>query len=159
MMRSWAYNRFGVLMGTSWPASCPHWHGLREVSWPMITLFHSQGDFYATAARPWSSQNSTSYTFGASISTTAPASPRCNNTSSAWTSSSNATVSKSLTSRFIALSFPLQHVTTRQAWDVFILSPRNIQEPLLQCLCISGCQAQYSFEHMRLMAPHPVRGV
>src|SRR5438132_7217318 len=49
MMRSWAYNRFGVLMGTSWPASCPHWHGLREVSWPMITLFHSQGDFYATA--------------------------------------------------------------------------------------------------------------
>src|SRR4030095_6852615 len=49
MMRSWAYNRFGVLMGTSWPASYPHWHGVREVSWPMITLFHSQGGFKATA--------------------------------------------------------------------------------------------------------------
>src|SRR5438105_6967403 len=49
MMRSSAYNRFGVLMGTSWPASCPRWYGLREDSWPMITLFPSQGDFYATA--------------------------------------------------------------------------------------------------------------
>src|SRR6266487_3014491 len=49
MMRSSAYNRFGVLMGTSWPASCPRWYGLREDSLPMITLFPSQGDFYATA--------------------------------------------------------------------------------------------------------------
>src|SRR6266436_5915059 len=52
MMRSSAYNRFGVLMGTSWPASCPRWYGLREDSLPMITLFPSQGDFYATATRP-----------------------------------------------------------------------------------------------------------
>src|SRR6266496_4315032 len=51
MMRSSAYNRFGVLMGTSWPASCPRWYGLREDSLPMITLFPSQGDFYATAQR------------------------------------------------------------------------------------------------------------
>src|SRR4051812_40504563 len=50
MMRSSAYNRFGVLMGTSWPASCPRWYGLREDSLPMITLLPSQGDFYATAA-------------------------------------------------------------------------------------------------------------
>src|SRR5713101_4875778 len=49
MMRSSAYNRLGVLMGTSWPASCPRWYGLREDSLPMITLFPSQGDFYATA--------------------------------------------------------------------------------------------------------------
>src|SRR5882724_4932919 len=48
-MRSSAYNRFGFLMGTSWPASCPRWYGLREDSLPMITLFPSQGDFYATA--------------------------------------------------------------------------------------------------------------
>src|SRR6266540_2509633 len=56
MMRSSAYNRFGVLMGTSWPASCPRWYGLREDSLPMITLFPSQGDFYATATEELSSQ-------------------------------------------------------------------------------------------------------
>src|SRR6267143_1751653 len=49
MMRSSAYNRFGVLMGASWPTSCPRWYGLREDSLPMITLFPSQGDFCATA--------------------------------------------------------------------------------------------------------------
>jgi hypothetical protein len=49
MMRSSAYNRFGGLLGTSWPASCPRWYGLREDALPMITLFPSQGDFYATA--------------------------------------------------------------------------------------------------------------
>src|SRR3989442_6321849 len=48
-MRSWAYNCFGVLMGTSWRASCPRWPSLRRNSWPMITLFPSQGDFCATA--------------------------------------------------------------------------------------------------------------
>src|SRR5262249_27599815 len=51
MMRSSAYNRFGVLMGTSWPTSCPRWFGVREDSSPMITLFLSQGDFCATASR------------------------------------------------------------------------------------------------------------
>src|SRR5215831_1778591 len=50
MMRSWAYNRLGVLMGTSWSVSCPHWHGLRDNSLPMITPFLSQGGFCATAA-------------------------------------------------------------------------------------------------------------
>src|SRR6266404_4799666 len=50
MMRSSAYNRFGVLMGASWPTSCPRWYGLREDSLPMITLFPSQGDFCATAS-------------------------------------------------------------------------------------------------------------
>src|SRR5262245_35763468 len=49
MMRSWAYNGFGVLMGTSWRASCPRWPSLRIDSLPMITLFPSQGDFCATA--------------------------------------------------------------------------------------------------------------
>src|SRR5215831_2367281 len=49
MMRSWAYNRLGVLMGTSWSVSCPHWHGLRDNSLPMITPFLSQGGFCATA--------------------------------------------------------------------------------------------------------------
>src|SRR5437016_12973629 len=49
MIRSWAYNRFGVLMGTSSRASCPRWPSLRGNSWPMITLFSSQGDFCATA--------------------------------------------------------------------------------------------------------------
>src|SRR5262245_19741426 len=48
-MRSWAYNGFGVLMGTSWQASGPRWPSLRTDSLPMITLFHSQGDFCATA--------------------------------------------------------------------------------------------------------------
>src|SRR6266481_3316894 len=51
MMRSSAYNRFGVLMGASWPTSCPRWYGLREDSLPMITLFPSQGDFCATAVK------------------------------------------------------------------------------------------------------------
>src|SRR5262245_61440798 len=50
-MRSWAYNGFGVLMGTSWQASGPRWPSLRTDSLPMITLFHSQGDFCATALR------------------------------------------------------------------------------------------------------------
>src|SRR5215471_10934392 len=49
-MRSWTYNCFGVLMGTSWRASGPRWPSLRADSLPMITLFHSQGDFYATAS-------------------------------------------------------------------------------------------------------------
>src|SRR6266446_5576998 len=53
MMSSSAYNRFGVLMGISWPASCPRWYGLREDSLPMITLFPSQGDFCATAEIPF----------------------------------------------------------------------------------------------------------
>src|SRR5439155_21656910 len=48
-MRSWAYNGFGVLMGTSWRASCPRWPSLRTGSLPMITLFNSQGDLCATA--------------------------------------------------------------------------------------------------------------
>src|SRR5947208_12123629 len=51
MIRSWAYNRFGVLMGTSSRASCPRWPSLRGNSWPMITLFSSQGDFCATARK------------------------------------------------------------------------------------------------------------
>src|SRR6266571_9560941 len=53
MIRSWAYNRFGVLMGTSSRASCPRWPSLRGNSWPMITLFSSQGDFCATASKPF----------------------------------------------------------------------------------------------------------
>src|SRR6266404_2815274 len=48
-MRSWEYNRFGVLMGASSLASCPRWPSLRGYSWPMITLFSLQGDFCATA--------------------------------------------------------------------------------------------------------------
>src|SRR6266571_7719444 len=52
MTRSWAYNRFGVLMGTSWRASGPRWPSLRGDIWPMITLFLSQGDFCATARNP-----------------------------------------------------------------------------------------------------------
>src|SRR4029450_12311771 len=48
-MRSWAYNCCGVLMGTSWRASCPRWLSLRGDSLPMITLLPSQGDFCATA--------------------------------------------------------------------------------------------------------------
>src|SRR5216684_2108602 len=50
-MRSWEYNRFGVLMGASSLASCPRWPSLRGYSWPMITLFSLQGDFCATARR------------------------------------------------------------------------------------------------------------
>src|SRR5712691_5457869 len=38
MMRSSEYNRFGVLMGTSWPASCPRSHRLQGDFSPMITL-------------------------------------------------------------------------------------------------------------------------
>src|SRR5215475_11316724 len=49
MRRCWAYNRFGVLMGASWQASCSRWLSLRGNSWPMITLFSSQGRFCATA--------------------------------------------------------------------------------------------------------------
>src|SRR5262249_492946 len=51
MMRSAAYNRFGVLMGTSSRASGPRWLSLRGDSLPMITLISSQGDFCATAHR------------------------------------------------------------------------------------------------------------
>ena len=53
-MRSWAYNCFGVLMGTSGRASGPRWPSVRADSWPMITLFLSQGDFCATAYLPLS---------------------------------------------------------------------------------------------------------
>src|SRR5262249_22251383 len=49
MMRSSAYKRLGVLRGTSWRASGPRWPSFRGDGWPMITLFPSQGDFYATA--------------------------------------------------------------------------------------------------------------
>src|SRR6516162_5710377 len=49
MMRSAAYNRFGVLMGTSSRASSPRWLSLRGNSLLMITLISSQGDFCATA--------------------------------------------------------------------------------------------------------------
>src|SRR5207244_4138575 len=48
-MRSWAYNRFGVLMGASWRASALRWPRLREDIVPMITPFPSQGYFCATA--------------------------------------------------------------------------------------------------------------
>src|SRR5712691_5813036 len=48
-MRSWEYNRFGVLMAVPSLASCPRWLSLRGYSWPMITLFSLQGDFCATA--------------------------------------------------------------------------------------------------------------
>src|SRR6516162_1242671 len=50
MMRSAAYNRFGVLMGTSSRASSPRWLSLRGNSLLMITLISSQGDFCATAS-------------------------------------------------------------------------------------------------------------
>src|SRR5882724_3848465 len=49
MMRSSAYNRLGVLMGTSSPASDPRCLSLRGDSLPMIPLISSQGDFCATA--------------------------------------------------------------------------------------------------------------
>src|SRR6266581_3284294 len=48
-MRSWAYNRFGVLMGASWLVSGLRWPSLRVDVVPMITLFPSQGYFCATA--------------------------------------------------------------------------------------------------------------
>src|SRR6266487_3464742 len=51
-MRSWAYNRFGVLMGASWLASGLRWPSLRVDVVPMITLFPSQGYFCATAQDP-----------------------------------------------------------------------------------------------------------
>src|SRR5881296_1943488 len=51
-MRSWAYNRFGVLMGASWRASALRWPRLREDIVPMITPFPSQGYFCATAMLP-----------------------------------------------------------------------------------------------------------
>src|SRR5712691_7716562 len=50
MMRASAYNRLGVLMGTSSRASCPRWLSLRGDSLPMITLIPSQGDFCAIAS-------------------------------------------------------------------------------------------------------------
>src|SRR6266567_2812446 len=49
MMRSSGYNRFGVLMGTSWPASCPRSHRLQGDFSPMITLILLQRAFCATA--------------------------------------------------------------------------------------------------------------
>src|SRR5262249_10164615 len=49
MMRFSAYNRLGGFMGTSWPASCTRWHGVRGNALPMIPLFPSQGAFCATA--------------------------------------------------------------------------------------------------------------
>src|SRR6266446_9538481 len=52
-MRSWAYNRFGVLMGASWLASGLRWPSLRGDVVPMITLFPSQGYFCATALKPY----------------------------------------------------------------------------------------------------------
>src|SRR6266699_1843179 len=48
-MRSWAYNRFGVLMGASWLASGLRWPSLRVDVVPMITLFPAQGYCCATA--------------------------------------------------------------------------------------------------------------
>src|SRR5215813_3864230 len=49
MMRSSGYNRFGVLMGTSWPASCPRSPRLQGDFSPMITLILLQRAFCATA--------------------------------------------------------------------------------------------------------------
>src|SRR6266545_2896925 len=49
MRRSAGYNRFGVLMGTSWPASCPRSHRLQGDFSPMITLILLQRAFCATA--------------------------------------------------------------------------------------------------------------
>src|SRR5262249_117400 len=51
MMRSSAYNRFGVLMGTSVRASSPPCLSLREGSLPMITLIALKGDLCATAIK------------------------------------------------------------------------------------------------------------
>src|SRR4029453_18964255 len=56
MIRCRAYNRFGVLMGASSLASCPRWPSLRGNSWPMITLFPSQGYFCATAKKEFTEQ-------------------------------------------------------------------------------------------------------
>src|SRR5262245_6625837 len=53
MTRSWAYNRFGVLMGTSGRASSPRWPSLRGDVLPMITLLPSQGDFCVTEINPF----------------------------------------------------------------------------------------------------------
>src|SRR5215831_20260928 len=61
MMRSSAYNRFGVLMGTSARASCPRWLGLRGDSLSMITLISSQGDFCATAFKQFRPRYDTPY--------------------------------------------------------------------------------------------------
>src|SRR5215467_4071305 len=57
MMRASAYNRFGVLMGTSSRASGPRWLSLRGDSLPMITLISSQGDFCATAPMIFGTSN------------------------------------------------------------------------------------------------------
>src|SRR5215831_9152330 len=53
MMRSSGYNRFGVLMGTSWPASCPRSPRLQGDFSPMITLILLQRAFCATAIAPY----------------------------------------------------------------------------------------------------------
>src|SRR2546422_6598474 len=53
MMRSSGYNRFGVLMGTSWPASCPRSHRLQGDFSPMITLILLQRAFCATAYKAY----------------------------------------------------------------------------------------------------------
>src|SRR5438128_12644093 len=45
MMRSWAYNRCGVLMGSSSRAFGLRWPSLKGSSWPMITLFLLTGWF------------------------------------------------------------------------------------------------------------------
>src|SRR6266567_4324225 len=57
MMRSSGYNRFGVLMGTSWPASCPRSHRLQGDFSPMITLILLQRAFCATAWEQWLDSN------------------------------------------------------------------------------------------------------
>src|SRR4029434_1758532 len=49
MMRSSGYNRFGVLMATSWPAFCPRLHRLQGDFSSMITLILLQRAFCATA--------------------------------------------------------------------------------------------------------------
>src|SRR5262252_3859737 len=51
MMRSSGYNRFGVLMGTSWRASGPRSHRLQGDFSPMITLILLQRAFCATAIK------------------------------------------------------------------------------------------------------------
>src|SRR6266446_7389256 len=55
MRRRWAYNRFGVLMGSSGLVSDWREPRLRGYFSPMITLFSSQGDFCAIAHAPFMS--------------------------------------------------------------------------------------------------------
>ena len=52
MMRASASNRLGVLLGISWPTSCPHGSGLRVDAVPMRTLVPAQGDVWASAHVP-----------------------------------------------------------------------------------------------------------